>query len=129
MRSCLRLSKNSASLSKVRFFTVDAANPPAVPLTAAHRARSASPSTSGKWAERLIRSTCAALHSSSFESTGNVIYRTIPSSRSKAARGPSRSLGPTHARLSHQACSYNPDSLPLIYQSYHPAEAGSDDII
>eukprot|EP00965_Chrysotila_dentata_P163032 5384000-Pleurochrysis_carterae.AAC.12 len=40
-------------------------------------------------------------------------YKNLPSSRSKAARGPSRSSWPTlkdHARLS-QACSYDSDSL------------------
>eukprot|EP00965_Chrysotila_dentata_P110758 3659675-Pleurochrysis_carterae.AAC.1 len=61
----------------------------------------------------------------------HLIYRYFSSSRSKAARGPSRSFRPTqfnHARLSWRA-------LPILiiygdrYQSYRPPGAGSDDSI
>eukprot|EP00965_Chrysotila_dentata_P010033 327310-Pleurochrysis_carterae.AAC.2 len=60
------------------------------------------------------------------KSVSIVIYRNVPNSRSNAARGPSRSLGPTlcdHPRLS-QACSYFSESLPGNYQPSR--RAGSD---
>eukprot|EP00965_Chrysotila_dentata_P261590 6214305-Pleurochrysis_carterae.AAC.3 len=51
-----------------------------------------------------------------------LIYRIFPNSRSKAARGPSRSSRPTlwnHACLSWRVLTSS-DSLPRIYQSDPP---------